>query len=225
MKNRIPTKQSAFDQIKRMGIRVDGVIDVGVQSMTESLISCFPDVPHILFEPIEEWHGMIAHNYKNIDYVLHKIALSDTDADSFLEISSINQSSVTHARLNNKPVDMTKCRTTICKRLDSVMGFVSGMYLLKLDVDGAEIRILEGAVKTLDFCSIVVIEAHPRDFMERSLFLTSRDFLLLDVVDLCYYDGIMRQFDMVFVNKKHLQGYFGSDFDYSKWYSYNPEHI
>lgn len=206
-----------------MGIPINEVIDIGVQNITEPLVYCFPDKKHILFEPIEEWHSHIELNYKKINYVLHKLALSNNDGESFLETSSVNKFPITHARLNSNPKNTNRCRKIITKKLDTIMeNSLSGPYLLKIDVDGAEIDILEGSVKTLEFCSVVVIEAHPRDFLERSEFFVSRNFVLLDVVDLCYYEGIMRQFDMIFANNKYLQGYWGPDFDVKKWYNYNP---
>lgn len=222
--DRVPTKLSALKQIDRMGIPVKTVLDVGVQTMTKPLMEHYLHLRHFLFEPVKERHGDIAKNYENVDHVLEGVALSDEDGESFLETSTIrNDLAVTHARLKKEPKG--DYRTIKTARLDSIMKEhdAEKPYLLKIDVDGVELSILKGATETLKECSIVILEAHPRDFLERSGFLFQQGFVLLDVVDICYYEGIFRQFDMIFANKKFFDGSFGKDFDYKKWYEYLKE--
>jgi FkbM family methyltransferase len=224
VRDRVPTKSSALGQIDRMGIPVGSVLDVGVQTSTKPLLVHYRNLRHFLFEPVQEFHDQIKKNYKNVDYVLEGVALSDEDGESFLEVSTIREdSAITHSQLRKEPIG--KSRNIRTARLDSVMKKYDSEkpYLLKIDVDGVELSILSGAEETLKECSIVILEAHPRNFLDRSGFMLKRDFVLLDVVDICYYDGILRQFDMVFANKKFFDGRFVGSLDYKKWYGYLKE--
>lgn len=78
-------------------------------------------------------------------------------------------------------------------------------YLLKIDVDGAELQILEGSQESLPRINVVVIEAGMRNFYERASFLVNHGFELFDIVDPCYYDDLLRQFDMIFANARMIQ--------------------
>ena len=77
--------------------------------------------------------------------------------------------------------------------------------MLKIDVDVAELEILEGSLETLPEVNVVVIEAGMRNFFERATFLVSNGFELFDIVDPCYYYDQLRQFDMIFVNARMIQ--------------------
>lgn len=222
--DRVPTKSSALEQIDRMGIPVGSVLDVGILYGTKPLMVHYRHLRHLLFEPVQEFHDHIRKNYEDVDYVLEGVALSDKDGESFLEVSTIREdSAITHSRLTKEPKGNSRIIQTA--RLDSVMKKYDSAkpYLLKIDVDGVELSILSGAEETLKECSVVILEAHPRDFLDRSGFMLRHDFVLLDVVDICYYDGVLRQFDMVFTNKKFFDGRFGVDLDYKKWYGYLKE--
>jgi Methyltransferase FkbM domain len=70
------------------------------------------------------------------------------------------------------------------------LGFNEKPYLLKVDVDGPDLQVLQGANRTLQSCAAVVIEAPLMQIPERSKYLTDRGFRLVDTVDLSYYRGL-----------------------------------
>ena len=45
------------------GVLISTVLDVGVQSSTDFLVSCFPQVPHVLFEPVDSYFSVIQERY------------------------------------------------------------------------------------------------------------------------------------------------------------------
>jgi FkbM family methyltransferase len=78
-------------------------------------------------------------------------------------------------------------------KLDSVVaerGLV-GPYVLKLDVQGAEVDVLRGSLKTLEQATVVVAEIqifHERDnLLDLLFFMQSRGFVLFDITDQSYY--------------------------------------
>ncbi|WP_408972295.1 FkbM family methyltransferase, partial [Planktothrix sp.] len=79
------------------------VIDIGVQTQTKELIQVFPDLKHILFEPVEEYYPHIAQSYKSIDYDLIKCAVSNENGTAVLNVISKDneKGSITHSQIGN----------------------------------------------------------------------------------------------------------------------------
>lgn len=205
--------------MKNIGVPVEAVLDVGVQKETKELIECFPDAKHLLFEPVVDFNDDIRRNYEGLDYDLFNVAVSDSDGESGLKLSSIcPHRRVTHANLVDE-MEGEGVETTRTRRLDTVVieSGLPGPFLLKVDVDGAEMKVMRGASATLKMCSAVVVEAHPRDFFERCEFLIGKDFYLFDIVDFCYYENTMKQFDLIFANKNFVKQQGIVNFDFSKW--------
>ncbi len=53
-----------------------------MQHGTFELMTAFPDLPHLLFEPVEEFFPRIATGYAKIKHELIKVAVSDQTAPS-----------------------------------------------------------------------------------------------------------------------------------------------
>ncbi|HBV12414.1 MAG TPA: hypothetical protein DEB60_04725 [Brevundimonas sp.] len=81
-------------------------------------------------------------------------------------------------------------------------------YFLKIDVDGLEVKILNGAERTLPLCSVVMIEADKANLVERLSFMLSRGFELYDFAEPAYYDDAFWQCDLIFVNVAIYNRYF-----------------
>lgn len=230
---RNPTKADSFKRIKSCGIPIETILDVGVLSGTSELIQAFPSHRHVLFEPIVEWNQKIAHNYCAVNHDLHNVAVADTDGFVQLELSTvIANHPITHARIKVQESQCTSKNHNI-RRVESVRldSFVAkqnllGPYLLKIDVDGAEILILEGARGMLERCNVVIIEAGIDNFLHRAYPLEKAGFQLFDLVDLAYYDDRLAQFDMIFLNGRLMRekrlGLYEAPFDFSKWHNYRP---
>lgn len=202
--------------LRESGIEVNTVLDVGIYKETRPLMEMYPDVEHHLFEPVDLHFDEIRSNYKKIKYVLHHVALSNEDGNAYLACKSINNTGeVTHSEvLSQKPDDDTQyiqIKEIRRARLDTMMQSATAKspYLLKIDVDGHELGVLEGAKSVLKDTSIVIIEAPLQKtdasaFFLRSQFLLAHDFYLVDIVDMAYYDNVLWQVDLVFVKKDLL---------------------
>lgn len=238
--SRIPTMQNSLEALLDAGVEVSCVLDVGMLTGTGPLIRTFPNVPHHLFEPVDLHFQQLEKNYKNIDSKLHHVALSDSDGEIYLACRAIHgDGRITHSEVVEKPVttedipDLVSCKPIRRACLDTILEGedIRGGLLLKIDVDGHEMSVLRGADKTLELASIVVIEAPINrvelpHFFERSNYLMSKGFCLMDIVDLAYYDGVLWQVDLVFVKKEivnkadRLRPFEASAFSFEKekWY-------
>jgi FkbM family methyltransferase len=230
MTNRHPIKKHCFEKIKELGIPINTILDVGVLTGTPELMEAFPNKPHLLFEPIAEWYPRIKQSYsaKNIPFELFEMAVSNRDGTINLETASVRKElSVTHARISSSEAG-SNTRSVATRRLDTLLPELqyASPYLLKLDVDGAELDILEGAEGILDKCNIIVIEANIKNLPLRVEAVSKAGFTLFDIVDFCYYDGRMRQIDLVFTNNAMLDqlklDMYKMQFDINMWHQYMP---
>jgi hypothetical protein len=69
----------SLQQLRQTGVPISNIVDVGIQHPTPVLLKVFPDMPHVLFEPVEEYYPHIRRHYANIDFRLVETAVPDTD--------------------------------------------------------------------------------------------------------------------------------------------------
>jgi len=227
--HRKPTKLDSFYLIRSLNIPTETIIDVGVQYETPELRLVFSDKKQILFEPVLEFHQSINKKYADIEYQLFGTAISDFDGESYIKKNTVIPSqAISHSRLVDSS-DNQKLSKVPTARLDTIIPSISckSPYLLKIDVDGIELKILNGALKTLDLCNVIVIEANIKTVLERMQFIIDKGFSLFDIVDFCYYDDRLRQFDLIFLNNKIIDelslDFYKQKFDINKWIQYDPK--
>lgn len=226
---RKPLKKEAFERIKDLKIPINTVLDIGVNTAgTPELMFCFEDKNHFLVEPIVEFNDSINKIYSDskINYTLVNFAASNIDGVANIKVDTVHQNiPITHARLTNESLG-PNIREVAVRKIDSLVEeySVDPPYLLKIDVDGAELLILEGSKKTLKNTNVLVIEANIKNFIERSVAIANEGFELFDIVDPCYYDDRLRQFDMIFLNSNIISeldiDMYKQSFDISKWNAY-----
>jgi len=188
------------------------VLDVGVCHGTPELMRAFPEPKHLLFEPVREFEATIRRHYRNMDSDLHLVAVGDTEGIVSLKVSAVLPGmSISHSRVvEGNESDTSAHRTVPRVTLD---GFLQGRelvepYLLKVDIDGDELRVLQGAKETLKKCSIVIVECQSAQLCQRISAVQSAGFTLFDLAEPCYYDKVFWQCDAVFVRTDILKGIF-----------------
>lgn len=228
---RHPTKADAFAKLKAMRVPVGAVLDVGVKTCTAELLQAWPDRPHVLMEPVIEWNEAIRRNYDahGTSYEIINAAISDSDGEVTLKTTSVYADApISHSKMVETG-DGPDHRTVPMRALDSIVAErdLRRPFLLKIDVDGAEMSVLAGAQNTLAGCSIVVIEASIVNLIERARALQRAGFQLFDIVDLSYYDDRFVQADMIFLSKKTIRKrgleIYRDGFDIAKWRVYAPK--
>lgn len=182
------------------------VFDVGVREDTPELRQSYADVKHYLFEPVAEFHPAIERNYRSVEHELIGLAASDAASIGMLSTHSVeSEALVTHSTLvtdasQSKGRDVRSVETV---RLDDFIESrrITGPIFLKIDVDGNELKVMEGARGAIPKIPVVIMEASRSFFADRVRFMDECGYRIFDIIGLCYYQDIFHQADLVFMRK------------------------
>ncbi|MEP4053453.1 MAG: FkbM family methyltransferase [Litorimonas sp.] len=224
---RQPGKTDSFALLKRLNIPIASIIDVGVYEATQELIMAFPDMPHILCEPIDDFFPQIRGNYlgqvSSFLIVPHAIGIQNTTI-TLETFSVVADQDITHARMGIKGGDNVKgTRDVEMKTLDTVMSDLDmpRPHLLKIDIDGPDMDVILGAEQTLKHCSVICIEAGVKDLHQRLSVIRKYGFELFDLVDICYYEDRLIQMDAIFIRSDLIKSlgleFYKDGFDIKQW--------
>lgn len=149
-------------------LAVDGIIDVGANRGQFSLVCRFalPGVPIIAFEPIPHEAAIFRKVHcKMLNVSLIESALGETTGTATLHLSKSADSS-SLLPIGRRQTELFRDTAEVgtievpVRRLDDLTPQWAGRtrQLLKLDVQGFELRVLRGAVAALKSCSYVYAE-------------------------------------------------------------------
>jgi FkbM family methyltransferase len=209
---RSPRKDETLKIIKDRGIPVGTILDVGVLHGTGELMGAWPAVKHVLFEPVAEFAEKIRSNYARIPHELHTVAVGDSDGEVTLKTQALIQGmEISHSKMVDGQAGSEPGTRRVPKvRLDT---FLKGRslpepFLLKVDVDGAELQVLRGAAETLKRCSVVIVECVGPELVQRIQAVQAAGFQLFDLSEPAYYDKVFWQCDAVLIRKDLHQKHF-----------------
>lgn len=213
----------SYSLLKKIGFQPETVIDVGVASGTTQLYKAFSDSYFLLIEPLKEFESylkLILERYKG-SYVMaaagsHSGQVTFNVHDDHLMGSSVYKESMgTQADGHEVTVPMIRIDDIVKKKR------LNGPFLIKADVQGAELDALNGATHVLIEAEVVVLEASLFEFMKGApqffdvvSYMKSRDFVVYDII-LGWnrpLDNALGQVDIVFVKDN---GIFRQDHSYS----------
>jgi FkbM family methyltransferase len=179
------------DSLRSFDFSPRTVIDVGAADGTPALYDSFPQARHVLIEPLREFEEDLARLTRAHDAYFLATAVGSTtgktkifvDQDDPL-MSSVLKTVVPRQRLSEREVPITT--------LDALMqeGGWEGPFGLKIDAEGFEREVVEGATALLEETEFVIAElslserfegsSSSRDFIA---LLDHRGFTVLDVLD------------------------------------------
>ncbi len=186
--------------------REEPVIDVGVADGTLELYEAFPSARHLLVEAVAEFEPTlrwIARRY-GAEYVVAAAdeieGMVEVDLPTDLHDASLLVQNPGRARAVRAITPDALCR-------ERQLG---GPYLVKIDVQGAELRVLGGAHSVLEHAEVVVLEASLFRFRSEVpdvcfllTWMKERGFVVYDVIGGCTrpLDGALAQVDLAFVKE------------------------
>lgn len=199
------TKRGALERLKRAGFKPGTVFDVGVYHGTPELYDAFPAARHVLVEPVREHEPFITAALSGIrDGRIEWVAASDREGREILSVSANLQHSRA-GRHTDPPWNPRLERVVDLARLDALRRPEDpAPLLIKVDVDGPDLEVLEGASGILPETHVIIVEATLTQIARRVNRLEELGFTLWDAVDLCYGDSTLYQADLVFVQNRLL---------------------
>jgi FkbM family methyltransferase len=209
MIKRSPDKIQTLSLLRDRGVPVGTILDVGVCHGTPELMDIWPDTKHVLFEPVQEFEKTISAAYRNINHELHLVAVGDSPGSVGLRVASVLPGmEISHSSMTNNMESSDDNIRIISKvSLDSFLSNKSyeSPYLLKIDIDGQELKVISGASQTLKNCSVVIVECQSLQLVQRISAIQAAGFVLFDLCEPCYYDKMFWQCDAVFIKSEIAQ--------------------
>lgn len=203
---------------------IEVVVDVGVQYSTPFLMEGYPAAFHHLIEPVSLYHESIRQNYRKagIDFNLIEAAAADNEGMLYQHLQCLDEGGkVTHSQLLGAENPTLKGLLEIVKTpvvtLDALFPSLSN-YLVKIDVDGIEEKIIRGGSQMIRGASVVIVEAPLGSLAARVSLLEGLGMRLFDITDMCYYFNQLQQADLIFVNTAMVSG----DLDFQPFAKHTP---
>jgi FkbM family methyltransferase len=206
------TFAAALRQFSKLGFRPRTVIDVGVAFATETLYHEFCESEILLIEPVAEFEPFlksICARYK-AHYVLAAAGEARSSATLNVHTDQLDCSSLLK-ETDGAVVDGTPREVPVVT-IDELCSErnLQGPYLIKIDVQGAELKVLAGTTKTLEQTEVVILEAslfrllvHSPQLFDIMAYMKQRGFVVYDTWGFLYrpYDGALAQMDIAFVRE------------------------
>ena len=195
-------------KLKTLGFTPYNILDIGAHKGTWTLdaMKIFNESNYVLIDGIkyDEIDNLLKH--KNIIY--YNEILADTEEE------------VIWYEKQNSGDSLYKERTKIfsecneikrhTKLLDNVVD-LNKYDLVKLDVQGSEIPILKGGIKTIENTSFIILELpfmgkyneNVPNFIEHIEYMDSIGYILYDIIEIHKIENIIIQLDIIFIKKKY----------------------
>jgi FkbM family methyltransferase len=199
------------------GLAPRTVFDVGVGWGTPWLYAAFPQAKHVLFEPLAVFGADLDRLAAELNADVHRVALSNRSgtatfrrhidfptSSSLYDIDPQFDAYSRRVQRQHRFADQTVPLAT----LDELNRY-EPPFVLKLDVEGAERDVIEGARNTLRSTDLLIAEisvmkrrSGEPGFADMVGLLDSVGFELFDIPDLSQAaDGTLLYLDAVFVQK------------------------
>jgi FkbM family methyltransferase len=154
------TLPEVLAHLKRLGVAPQTIVDVGVARGTPELYAAFPGVPLLLVEPLAEHEDDLRRIVAGRPGSRYALAAGGPEPGE-LEIA-VHRVTACSSILGDRDPDgePAQRRTVPVVRVDDLVAehALAAPFLVKVDVEGAELHVLEGARATLARADVVLLE-------------------------------------------------------------------
>jgi FkbM family methyltransferase len=202
----VPSWQQSFRVLERYGFRPKTVFDIGVAYGTYELYRAFPDAYYHLIDPTPESLRYMRLLERQLRCQVHPMALGHRDGEVEIEIRSDIQGATLFEDHGEREV-LRHDRVPM-RRFDSLIGDIARPSLCKIDVQGAELMVLEGMSGRMDCIDALIVETSTIASLKGGpevhdvvRFMHERDFVVADIVGMARrpLDGATAQLDVLFL--------------------------
>jgi len=210
----VPTWDAFFNQIRNHHIKIRSIFDIGVDQGTPELYDAFPSAELFLFDPTPAAAAYIRSLATRRKVHAFNVALSHRREENVALYSPVTAPAGSgETTLLQKEIQRgTPLTTSIIatERFDDLVGKVEIPALCKIDVQGAELKVLQGMTKRLSDIDYFIIEAgtlspfkEAAEFDQICGFMSDHGLALYDVMSLQRrpLDGALAAMDVAFVRK------------------------
>jgi FkbM family methyltransferase len=154
------TLPEVLAHLKRLGVAPRTIVDVGVARGTPELYAAFPGVPLLLVEPLAEHEDDLKRIVAARPGSRYALAAGGPEPGE-LEIAVHRVTACSSVLGDRDPEgEPAQRRTVPVERVDDLVRehALAAPFLVKVDVEGAELQVLEGARATLEQTDVVLLE-------------------------------------------------------------------
>jgi FkbM family methyltransferase len=201
----VPPEELAYSRLKAKGFRPAAIIDVGAYQgdWTRLVRRVFPDVPVLMVEAQSSKRPFLDKVCNELPGVRYEQALLGRTSGQKVQFFEMETGSSMFPENSNVPRNTSELTTAT---LDELAGPISSPALLKIDVQGAELEVLEGAQETLAACEVVQLEVALLPYNEGApsllevlSYMAERELVPFDVSGMSRPNGVdLAQIDLLF---------------------------
>jgi FkbM family methyltransferase len=201
-----PSWRQSFGVLERHGCKPNTVFDIGVAYGTYELYRAFPNAFYHLIDPTPESLHYMRLLQRQLRCKVHQAALGDHDGEVEIEIRPDIQAATLLDDLGDRQV-LRRDRVPM-RRFDSLIERIDRPALCKIDVQGAELMVLEGMTGRLDSIDAIVIETSTiaslrggPEVHDIVHFMHDHGFVMADILGMARrpLDGATAQLDVLFL--------------------------
>jgi FkbM family methyltransferase len=204
------TLTEVLEHLEGLGVAPATIVDVGVARGTPELYDAFPGVPLLLVEPLAEHEDDLRRLVAQRPGSAYALAAAGPEPGE-LEIAVHRVPACSSVLGDRDPEGHPAARRTVgVVRVDDLVARhgLAAPYVVKVDVEGAELQVLEGARATLERTDVVLLEVSffslvPGGAQLADVVAWMRDagFSAYDIYSghVRPLDGALAQIDMAFV--------------------------
>lgn len=204
----------ALDQVRRLDWQPRACIDVGAAfgDFTVACARVFRSARYLLVEPLEEYKVFLDKVVAELPEAYYSmVAAAAHSGSTEIHVHRDLVGSSLFGEAEGVQVDGFK-RTVHAATLDQLCYAhqITGPYLIKIDVQGAELEVLKGAGEVLRNTEYLILETSLFRFFIGGPqfdavveFMKSKGFVPYDILGLSYrpFDGALAQVDVAFVQE------------------------
>lgn len=206
------TDQSSLQVVHHNGLDINTVIDVGAAfgNWTRVCIEVFPQAQYVLVEPLPQYDtylSSLCHQYQNVTRIKAAVSDHSGQATFFFHADWVGSSLLQETegpQIDDRAIHVQTVR------LDDLVEQqkLTGPFLLKIDVQGAELQVLSGATNILRQAEYILVETSLFKFFKDGPllqevigYLQQHNFVVYDILNPQYrpLDNALGQVDLVFV--------------------------
>ena len=201
-----PSWRQSFSVLQHYGCRPNTVFDVGVAYGTYELYRALPNAFYHLIDPTPESLHYMRLLQRQLRCEIHQAALGDRDGEVEIEIRPDIQAATLFDDVGEREI-VRRDRVPI-RRFDSLIQDIARPALCKIDVQGAELMVLEGMTGRLDSVDAIVIETSTIASLKGGpevndivRFMHDHGFAFADILGMARrpLDGATAQLDVLFL--------------------------